>query len=170
MMIVTLATLLAQATPQPAATMQTPPAVLDTRGPCLESAKQVPNVIGQPLAKDSEVVKIDKVVSLATYTPGQVIGFMYTRQDGKTFLGMRSLQYTSPASAQELNQVLASTHAPGVAETEFPPQTRLGVKTGYSQYFEVKVPPAAMEPLQIRLEPCVAWPAGRPLPDPAPGP
>jgi hypothetical protein len=170
MMIVTLATLLAQATPSPSPAMQTLPAVLDTRGPCLESTKQVPNVIGEPVAKDSEVVKIEKVVSLATYTPGQVIGFLYTRQDGKTFLGMRSLQYTSPASAQELNQVLASTHAPGVSETEFPPQTRLGVKTGYSQFFEVKLLAAAMDPLQVRLDPCVAWPAGRPLPDPASGP
>ena len=173
MMIITLATLLAQAspaaTPQPLPANQTP--IVDTRGPCLESAKQVPNVIGDPAAtRSSEIVKIDKVVSLATYTPGQVIGFLYTRDDGKTFLGMRSLQYTSPASAQELNAVLASTHAPGVTETEFPPQTRLGVKTGYAQFFEVKIPPAAMDALAIRFDPCVAWPAGRQLPDPAPGP
>ncbi|MDP9017125.1 MAG: hypothetical protein M3N19_02240 [Candidatus Eremiobacteraeota bacterium] len=147
-----------------------PAQYVDTRGPCMDSAKQVPNVIDQPLDRASEIVRIDRVVSQATYTPNQVIGFLYTRQDGKTFLGMRTLQYTSPASAQELNAVLASTHAPGISETEFPPQTRLGVKTGYTQFFEVKLPPGAMDPLQIRLENCVAWPANRPLPDPAPGP
>ena len=143
---------------------------IDTRGPCLESARQVPNVIGEPVDRSSEIVRIDKVLSNATYTPNQIIGFLYTRQDGKTFLGMRSPLYTSAASAQELNQVLASTHAPGVTETGFPPQTRLGVKTGYAQFFEVKIPPNAFSALQIRLDPCVVWPAGRPLPDPAPGP
>ena len=174
MLTLIIATLLAQATPVPtpaSAPVIAPPQVIDTRGPCLDSAKQVPNVVGEPAAaRDSEIVRIERVVSQATYTPNQVIGFLYTRQDGRTFLGMRALQYTSPASAQELNQILASTHAPGVSETEFPPQTRLGVKTGFSQFFEVKIPPAAHDALQIHLEPCVAWPAGRPLPDPAPGP
>lgn len=141
---------------------------IDTRGPCLESAKQVPNVLDQPVERASEIVRIDKVISTATYTPNQIIGFLYTRQDGKTYLGMRAPQYTSPASAQELNGVLASTHAPGISETEFPPQTRLGVKTGYSQFFEVKIPGGAMDPLGIRLESCVVWPPTRPLPDPAP--
>ena len=123
----------------------------------------------QPNTRDAEVVRIDRVVSQATYTPNEVIGFLYTRQDGKTYLGMRTAQYTSPASAQELNAVLASTHAPGVSETEFPPQTRLGVPTKYSQFFQVKIPTDALAALQIRLEPCVLWPAGRSLPDPGPG-
>lgn len=147
-----------------------PPGFVDSRGPCLDSAKQVPNVMDQPVSRSSEVVRIDKVISQATYTPNQVIGFLYTRQDGKTYLGMRTLQYTSPASAQELNAVLASTHAPGVTETEFPPQTKLGVPTRYSQFFEVRVPSQAMDALSIRFEPCVIWTAGRPLPDPGPGP
>lgn len=146
-----------------------PSAIVDTRGPCLDSAKQVPNVVGEPLARSSEIVRIDRVVSDSAYTLNQIIGFLYTRDDGKTYLGMRTLQYTSPASAQELNQVLASTRAVGVSETEFPPQTRLGVPTRYSQFFQVKIPPAAMEPLKVRLESCVAWPSGRALPDPMGG-
>ncbi|GAC1659711.1 MAG: hypothetical protein NVS9B12_13490 [Vulcanimicrobiaceae bacterium] len=159
---------IAQAAPEPPAPM--PPggsaAFVDTRGPCLDSAKQVPNVMDQPNERSAEIVRIDKVMSLATYTPNQLIGFLYTRQDGKTYLGMRTLQYTSPASAQQLNQVLASTHAPGVYQTEFPPQTKLGVPTRYSQFFEVRIPGNALEALQVRLEPCVVWPAGRSLPDP----
>ncbi len=155
-------------TPSAAAAVSAP--VIDTRGPCLDSGKAVPDVLSQPVDRSSEVARIDKVVSTATYTPNEIIGFLYTREDGKTFLGMRSLQYTSPANAQAINQVLASTHAPGVIETQFPPQTRLGVKTGFAQFFEVKIPPVALRALAVRMEPCVAWPAGRELPDPAPGP
>ncbi len=146
-----------------------PPAIVDTRGPCLDSAKQVPNVVGEPAQRSSEIVRIDRVVSESAYTLNQIIGFLYTREDGKTYLGMRTSQYTSPASAQELNAVLASTRALGVSEIEFPPQTRLGVPTRYSQFFQVKIPPAAIDPLKIRLESCVAWPAGRALPEPAGG-
>ncbi|PZR59715.1 MAG: hypothetical protein DLM50_01005 [Candidatus Meridianibacter frigidus] len=142
--------------------------VIDTRGPCLDSAKQVPNVVGDPPDRSSEILRIDRVVSTATFMPNEVIGFVYTRQDGKTFLGMRAAQYTSPASAAALNAVLASTHAPSVAETAFPPQTKLGVKTGYAAFFEVRLPAQALAALQIRTEPCVAWPLGRPLPEPAP--
>ncbi|GAC1499073.1 MAG: hypothetical protein NVS1B14_02370 [Vulcanimicrobiaceae bacterium] len=163
-----------QPTPAPTTTPSPAPAVsppvIDTRGPCLDSAKAVPDVLSQPVERSSEIARIDKVVSTATYTPNEIIGFLYTREDGKTFLGMRALQYTSPATAQAINQVLASTHAPGVIETQFPPQTRLGVRTGFAQFFEVKIPTAALRALEVRMEPCVAWPAGRELPDPGPGP
>jgi len=139
---------------------------VDTRGPCLDSPKSVPNVLGDPLNRSSEVVKIDKVVSTRTMMPNEVIGFVYTRQDGKTFLGTRTAQYTSPATAAQLNAVLASTHAPEVRETSFPPQTRLGVKTSGPPFLSVHIPPNALEPLGIRLDPCVSWPSGSPLPDP----
>ena len=169
MLIALSALIVAQAGPPATTATPTPAGFVDTRGPCLDSAKQVPNVIDNPNTRDSEIVRIDKVVSQATFTPGEVIGFLYTRQDGKTYLGMRTAQYTSPASAQELNAVLASTHAPGISETAFPPQTRLGVPTKFSQFFEVKLVPDALTALQIRLDPCVVWPAGRALPDPGPG-
>jgi hypothetical protein len=170
MLILISALILAQAS-NPAATPSPAPAgYVDTRGPCLDSAKGVPSVVDVPNSRDGEVVRIDKVISQATYTPNEVIGFLYTRQDGKTYLGTRTVQYTSPASAQELNAVLASTHAPGISQTEFPPQTRLGVPTKFTQFFEVRIPPDARTALQIRLDPCVIWPAGRPLPDPGPGP
>ena len=166
-----LAQMPTSADPNHAAQMEPPvSSYVDSRGPCLDSAKAVPGVLGEPNNQGSEVVRIDKLLSQATYTPQQIIGFLYTREDGKTYLGMRTLQYTSPASAQELNAVLASTRAPGTSETQFPPQTKLGVATRYTQFFEVKIPTASLKPLQIRLEPCVAWPASRPLPDPGPGP
>ena len=142
--------------------------IVDTRGPCLDSAFSVPAVIGEPRATQSEIVRIDKVVSTSTYTPNEVIGFLYTRSDAKAFLGLRDQSYVSPASAKELNEVLASTHAPDVKETAFPPQTKLGVRTGNQSFFEVKMVPGALDALHIRLDPCVAWPAGRPLPDLAP--
>jgi hypothetical protein len=166
MMILATAVLLAgsmQIAQQPTPAPSQP---IDARGPCLDSPKQVPNVLGEPFARSSEVVRIDKVSSTRTFMVNEVIGFLYTRQDGKTFLGTRSAQYTSPASAAQLNAVLASTHAPEVTQTAFPPQTRLGVKTSGPAFLAVRVPPAAWEPLAIRLDPCVLWPSSTPLPDP----
>ncbi|MBV8688508.1 MAG: hypothetical protein JOZ59_00245 [Candidatus Eremiobacteraeota bacterium] len=139
---------------------------VDTRGPCLDSPKSVPNVLGDPFERSSEIVRIDKVVSTRTMMANEVIGFVYTRQDGKTYLGTRSAQYTSPGSAAQLNAVLASTHAPDVKETAFPPQSRLGVKTSGPPFLGVHIPPNAMEPLGIRLDPCVSWPTASALPDP----
>ncbi|MBC5815431.1 MAG: hypothetical protein GIW97_02715 [Candidatus Eremiobacteraeota bacterium] len=170
MLIAISALIIAQAGNPAATPAPTASGYVDTRGPCLDSAKQVPQVIDVPVSRDGEVVRIDKVVSQATFTPNEVIGFLYTRQDGKTYLGTRTDQYTSPASAGEINAVLASTHAPGIAQTAFPPQTRLGVPTKFTQFFAVKIPADALTALQIRLDPCVMWPAGRPLPDPGPGP
>jgi hypothetical protein len=166
MMIVATAALLiggAQIAQQPAAAASLP---TDTRGPCLDSPKAVPSVLGEPFVRQSEVVRIDKVVSTRTMMANEVIGFVYTRQDGKTYLGTRTAQYTSPASAAQLNAVLASTHAPEVKETTFPPQTRLGVKTSGPPFLGVKIPTGALQPLAIRLDPCVVWPASMPLPDP----
>ncbi|HEV7178755.1 MAG TPA: hypothetical protein VGN11_02725, partial [Candidatus Baltobacteraceae bacterium] len=77
----------------------------------------------------------------------------------------RSQDYMSAAGARAINQVLASTHLPAEAVNAFPVQTRLGVATKFQQYFKVTIPQAAFEGLQIRLDPCVAWPAGRALPD-----
>jgi hypothetical protein len=113
-----------------------------------------------------QIVRIDEVVSTATMTQGQVIGFVYTTQDGATWLGQRSADFVSPANATAINAVLASTRAPGVKDSEFPPQTRYGVATKYPQFFRVSIPPDAMGPLRIALVSCVAWPASRPLPDP----
>ena len=175
MMIVTTAMLLAlnmqvAQAPASAATPASNGAAVDTQGACLDSGMQVPRVLGAFSDKTTEVVRIDKVISGATYTPNEIIGFLYTRGDGKTFLGQRTMQYTSPATAQLINQVLASTHDPSVNETAFPPQTKMGVKTNYTQFLQVNLVPAAVAALQIRLEPCVVWPAGRALPDPGPGP
>jgi len=157
----------AQVAQQPPPATTTTAQQIDSRGPCLESPKQVPNVVGEPSERSSEVVRIDRVVSTRTYMPNQVIGFLYTRQDGKTFLGTRAAQYTSPASAAQLNAVLSSTHAASSTLTSFPPQTRLGVKTSGPPFLEVKIPAAAWAPLAIRLDPCVSWPASSPLPDPS---
>ncbi|MBV8151438.1 MAG: hypothetical protein JOY59_07760 [Candidatus Eremiobacteraeota bacterium] len=111
-------------------------------------------------------MRIDKVVSTASMMPGQVIGFLYTLQDGTTWLGQRTQPYMSAAAAQQINQVLASTHAPSSNLTEFPPERKKGISTKYEQFFKVQVVPSALETLRVQTEPCVVWPAGRPLPDP----
>ena len=113
-----------------------------------------------------QIVRIDQVLSTATMTPGEIIGFLYTTQDGSTWLGERTTQYMSPANATEINQVLAATHTSTKNVTQFPPESRYGVATKYPQLFAVRIPQDAFGALRIQLAPCVVWPAGRPLPDP----
>lgn len=176
-----LATLLAtaalaqvQASPAPIAPAPIAPAPIATpapfvlnTGPCLDSTRAVPQVLQSPVVRAMQIVQIDKIVSTATMTAGEVIGFLYTLQDGTTWLGQRSTPYISPASAGAMNAVLASVHMPGSTVTEFPPLTRFGVKTNYQQFLRAQIPPTATDALRITIDPCVAWPAGTGLPDPA---
>lgn len=150
----------------PAQPVVVPVAALNN-GPCLDSDRAVPQVLAPPVVQARQVVRIDKVVSTSTMLNGNVIGFLYTLQDGTTWLGQRSAQYMSPAQASQINQVLASTHSADSSVTAFPPQTRLGVATKFQQFFKVQIPPAAMPALNIRIDACVAWPAGMTLPDPS---
>lgn len=135
-------------------------------GACLDSPRAVPKALRAPVTRGLQIVRIDEVVSTATMTEGEVVGFLYTTQDGSTWLGQRSAYYMSPADATTINAVLASTHLPSEPYQQFPPQTRYGVPTRAPQYFRVHIPPEAMRALRVALNPCVAWPTERPLPDP----
>jgi hypothetical protein len=134
-------------------------------GACLDSLKSVPQGLfgTEP---SSAIVKIDKVVSTATMTDGQTIGFLYTRQDGTTWLSQRSQPYMSGAASTQMNLVLGATHLPNANVSAFPPVRRYGVKTNYNEIFQVNIPTTALDPLHIRLDSCVAWPDGTPLPNP----
>lgn len=135
-------------------------------GPCLDSSRPVPRVLQPPVTRANQIVRIDRVVSTASMMPGETIGFLYTLQDGSTWLGQRTQPYMSGAAAGQMNQVLSSTHVPGANVSQFPPQMIHGVATKYSQFFKVQIVATALETLRIELEPCVVWPAGRALPDP----
>jgi hypothetical protein len=159
--IAALQSFVAEAPVAPAA-----PVVLNN-GPCLDSIKGVPQALfGSDTG--SSIVKIDKVVSTSTYTNGEVIGYLYTRQDGTTWLGQRKQDFMSAADSQAINAVFSSTHMPGATFTQFPPVRKFGVKTNYTEIFQVLIPSSAMDPLHIRLDPCVAWPTGMSLPNPLP--
>jgi hypothetical protein len=136
-------------------------------GPCLDSSRSVPRVIAAPVSRAMQIVRIDQVLSTATMMPGEIIGFLYTTQDGSTWLGERTAQYLSPADATAINEVLASTHLPSQTVNDFPPQSRYGVPTKLPRLFKVLIPPDAMAALHIQLAPCIVWPPGRPLPDPS---
>jgi hypothetical protein len=135
-------------------------------GSCLDSPRPVPKVLMKPVDRNMQLTRIDEVVSTSTMMSGQTIGFLYTTADGGTWLGQRTNMYMSAANATAINAVLASTHVMGVANNEFPPQSRYGKPTGYPQYFRVQIPPTALSALRVELIPCVVWPATRPLPDP----
>ena len=162
--LASLATAVAQA-PPPAPPPGVPGQAPLQNGACLDSARAVPQVLEAPVSRAMQIVRIDEVVSTATMTPGEIIGFLYTTSDGSTWLGQRSGDYISPASATAINQILAAMRTPG-EKSEFPPTSRYGVPTKSPRYFKVHVAPDAMGPLRFQLTPCVAWPAGRTLPDP----
>ncbi len=135
---------------------------IDAKGACMDSVKQVPYNLGWPLDRTTQVVKIDKIISTSNMTPQEVVGFLYTRQDGATFAGTRSARYMSAVNWNAMNQVLSSTHASSVSQTGF------SEKANGNQFLQVNIPADAMAALNIRLEPCVAWPQNRPLPDVGP--
>ena len=136
-------------------------------GACLDSIRAVPKVLQSPVSRATQLVRIDLVLSTATMMPGEIIGFLYTTQDGSTWLGQRTSDYQSAADATAINRVLAATHVAGYNVTGFPPTTVYGVATKHPQIFRVQIPPDAYRPLRITLAPCVLWPSGRPLPDPS---
>jgi hypothetical protein len=136
-------------------------------GACLDSGRAVPQVLQPPVLRSMQIVRIDKIVSTQTMIDAEIIGYLYTLQDGTTWLGQRSPDYVSAADAEAVNEVLGSTHLPNQKVTSFPPQSRYGVPTKEAQYFRVQIPSAALAGLQIQLVPCVVWPAGRALPDPS---
>ena len=128
-------------------------------GPCLDSLKAVP----QPLegtGRGSRVVRIDKVISTSTMIDGQIIGFLYTREDGATYLSQRAEQYMSAADSAAINNLLSATHLPGTNVIAFPPRSKYGVRTGYQEFLQVRIPASTLGDLRVRLEPCVA--AGSP--------
>lgn len=136
-------------------------------GPCLDSPGSVPHVLQAPLVREMEVVRIDKVISTYTMTDGDIIGFIYVTHDGTQWLGQRSSDYMSASDARQINHVLASTRLSPSEPSQFPPTTRMGVPIRSEQYFRVQIPDSAKGPLHIGIEQCVAWPEGRPLPDPS---
>jgi hypothetical protein len=137
-------------------------------GVCLDSARAVPQVLKPPVSRSMQIVRIDQVVSIATMTPGEVIGFLYTTQDGTAWLGERTAPYMSSAHATEINRVLAATHVGNTGKHgEFPPQSLYGVPTKSPELFQVRVPADAYAALRIEMVPCVIWPSSRPLPDPS---
>ncbi|MDE2481613.1 MAG: hypothetical protein KGN02_05450 [bacterium] len=135
-------------------------------GACMDSPRAVPLVLQPPAVRSQQIVRIDKVVSLQSNLENEVIGYLYTLQDGSMWLGQRTPDYMSAADARAINQVLSSTHMPDQPLSAFPPTMKYGVATKYQQFFRVQIPQAALAGLQIRLDACVAWPAGRSLPDP----
>jgi hypothetical protein len=135
-------------------------------GPCLDSLRAVPKVIMAPVSSSAQIVRIDMVLSTATMTPNEVIGFLYTTQDGGTWLGQRTSDFQSAADATAINRVLAATHVAGYEVVGFPKKDVYGVPTKHPQLFRVQIPSNAYEPLRITLQPCVVWPSGRQLPDP----
>ena len=101
----------------PSAAMPPPPGVQFQppleNGACLDSIRAVPNVLQGPASRGMQIVRIDQVVSTATLLPGEVIGFLYTTQDGSTWLGQRTKDYQSAADATAINRVLAAAHVAG---------------------------------------------------------
>jgi hypothetical protein len=123
-------------------------------------------VLQPPIERSNQIVRIDRVQSTSTFLAGDTIGFLYTLADGSTWLGERTERYMSGAAAEAINGVLGSTHLAGHNISAFPPQMNHGVATHNQQFFRVQISSGEMSVLRIQIVPCIAWPPGRPLPDP----
>ncbi len=88
-----LTTLFSAVAQQPPETPGGPPPQQQATGPmpaqpplnsgyCLDSLRQVPKVIVAPVATGAQIVRIDLILSTASLTPNEVIGFLYTTEDG----------------------------------------------------------------------------------------
>lgn len=160
------------APPSPLAPTQLPAdddAVLLNNGPCMDSPASVPHVLQEPVVREMQVIRIDRVISTYSMTPNEVIGFVYVTKDGTHWLGQRSGDFMSASNARQINHVLVSTRLARTEPQAFPPTTShiTGAALHTEQYFRVDIPPMAWGPLHIKLEVCVAWPPDRPLPDPS---
>jgi hypothetical protein len=155
------------ATPMQIAQLEAPSQQTLESGACLDAPRPVPRVLMKPVERSMQVVRIDRVVSTASMMPNETIGYLYTLADGSTWLGQRTQDYMSSAAATQMNQVLSITHQAGQNVSQFPPQTREGIPTKYTQFFRVQIAQTSLSTLRVVLLPCVAWPAGRPLPDPS---
>ena len=100
-------------------------------GPCLDSPRAVPLDLQAPVTVGNQIVRIDKVVSTDSMMPGEVIGYLYTLQDGTTWLGQRTPDYMSAADSRAINLVLAASRLPADTEIAFPPQMRYGSRYGW---------------------------------------
>jgi hypothetical protein len=160
----------AEGSPAPSVAVPPPPGVQFQppleNGACLDSIRAVPNVLQGPSSRGMQIVRIDQVVSTATMLPGEIIGFLYTTQDGGTWLGQRTRDYQSAADATAINRVLAAARVAGSDVGEFPPTSLYGVPTKHQQIFRVQMPAGEYSTLRIALVPCVIWPSDRQLPDP----
>jgi len=123
---------LTQSSPSPAPGAAIPAATdVLNNGACMDSPRSVPLALQPPAVRSRQILRIDKVVSTQTNLQNEVIGYLYTLQDGSTWLGQRSPDYMSGADAEAINIVLASTHLPDQPIKAFPPRQKYGVSTKY---------------------------------------
>ena len=127
-MLLSLALLVAQVTPRAAPAPMAPARRPLIAGQCLDSPRPVPNVLQPPISAASQIVRIDKVESLHTMMPGEVIGFLYTLGDGSTWLGQRSSDYHVPGRARPKSTKYS---VPPTCPARTFPSFRRGVSTAW---------------------------------------
>jgi hypothetical protein len=107
---------------------------------------------------ETDVVRID---SIMWSTPGndEIIGFLYRLHNGSEWISTRR---SVNISDQGLAQFIAFLDAVRVRPNEdwYPVERR---DNGYFQY-KVKGVARNLSKFDLHLQPCVAWPAGKPLP------
>ena len=134
-----------EGSPAPSAAMPPPPGVQFQppleNGACLDSIRAVPTCSKDRLRRGMQIVRIDQVVSTATMLPGEVIGFLYTTQDGSTWLGQRTKDYQSAADATAINRVLAAAHMPATTSASSHRQACTGFRPSVHNSFACRCRP-----------------------------
>lgn len=132
-------------------------------GRCLDSGKWIPMNLGLPADYTSDVVRTDKLVTTVDNLGGRILGFIYTREDGKTYFGARSNANMTPAMYPVLDEFLKVTAPKGLTQPERDERQLYRNDNGAAQY-RVELNAHLLDSLNLQLEPCLAWPKDVPLP------
>jgi hypothetical protein len=107
----------------------------------------------------TDVVRTDTIV-WNRRAGSEIIGFAYTRKDGRMWISARKFDNMTPAGVRQFSSFLSSV-ALGRNVLAEAPVNRLD--NGYTNY-EVDRRLPTLRRFGLHLSPCVVWPKNKPLP------
>jgi hypothetical protein len=145
-------------------TLAATPLPVANGGRCLDARKVVPMNLGEPYDYSTDVVRIDKLVTTSTALGGRILGFVYTREDGRQFFSTRSTANMTNPMYPVLDRFLDLTAPRGLTSKQSAERQLSKNTNGYVQY-TIIMKPETLTSLDLATEECVVWPRGIPLPD-----
>ena len=132
-------------------------------GQCLDSNKYVPmNLMSDSDKTNSpatDVVRTDTIV-WTRRTGSEIIGFAYTRKDGRRWISTRKFDNMTPAGVRQFSSFLSSV-ALNRNVLAVAPVDRFSNNGSINYEVDRKLP--TLRRFGLHLSPCVVWPKNKPL-------